>query len=116
MNSGVGESEDMVSNPNLHNLLDDEVRKEKLPVQVLEHLCSPPTLFVVARGRHRSAHAAKLVDVAATQALRRHRRFPGRNCSLRMVVDDAPSSSPVHKPSSSSQLKSSLSSLTFAYC
>nr|GMC96597.1 hypothetical protein Iba_chr05cCG19490 [Ipomoea batatas] len=36
MNSGVGESEDMVSNPNLHNLLDDEVRKEKLPVQVLE--------------------------------------------------------------------------------
>nr|GMD92151.1 hypothetical protein Iba_chr14eCG6360 [Ipomoea batatas] len=49
----------------------------------MPHLCSPPTLFVAARDRHRSAHAAKLVDVAAAQALRRHRSFHRRNSSLR---------------------------------
>nr|GMD09386.1 hypothetical protein Iba_chr06dCG7660 [Ipomoea batatas] len=49
----------------------------------MPHLCSPPTLFVAARDRHRSAHAAKQVDVAAAQALRRHRSFHRRNSSLR---------------------------------
>nr|GLL45105.1 hypothetical protein Itr_chr13CG18600 [Ipomoea trifida] len=41
----------------------------------MSRLCSPPTLFIAAGGRHRSSHTAKLVNVAA-----------------------APSSSPVLKP------------------